>query len=173
MPKIRPSTFSCIQCRGSAECAFGFDIHSTTKCKGKVQLGSEESCYIYHENSKLNPQSITRSSWDFDVNRCLCFLLDDNWIERGCTVDRKQNLTLENDKNLIECNASGCNTNNVIYSNCVYCDSQEDAECYALSNPKKFTKQCFGTYTYSKRGCYTVKIGMEILSKHLIIDKID
>lgn len=54
VPKIRPSALSCIQCSGSAECAFGFEKDSATKCKGKVQLGLVESCYVYHDNSKLN-----------------------------------------------------------------------------------------------------------------------
>lgn len=88
-------------------------------------------------------------------------ILDEKWVERGCTLDRKKNLTVDNDKNgMLECMESGCNRNNVIYSNCIFCDSQEDNECYALTNLKNFTKECIGTYTYSQRGCYTLKIGM-------------
>lgn len=54
VPKIRPAELSCIQCSGSTECAFGFEKDSATLCKGKVQLGSEESCYITHDNGMLN-----------------------------------------------------------------------------------------------------------------------
>lgn len=53
VPKIRPAELSCIQCSGFAECAFGFETDAATKCKGKVQLGSEESCYISHNNGKF------------------------------------------------------------------------------------------------------------------------
>lgn len=54
VPKMRPATLSCIQCSGSAECAFGFEEKSAAPCQGQVRLGSEESCYIYHGNGKLN-----------------------------------------------------------------------------------------------------------------------
>lgn len=53
-PKIRPSTLSCIQCRGSHECAFGFEKDSASRCKADVRLGLEESCYIYYRNGMTN-----------------------------------------------------------------------------------------------------------------------
>lgn len=84
---------------------------------------------------------------------------DNESIERGCTLDRKTHLT-ENDKKFETCNESGCNRNNVLYSNCIVCDNQIDNECYEVSIPKNMTKQCKGTYVYSKRGCYTLKISM-------------
>lgn len=100
--------------------------------------------------------------YDFMQLRVKSFflILDEKWIERGCTLDRKANLTSKSDNDMLECKEAGCNRNNVVYSNCIFCDSQDDNECYALSNPKNFTIQCIGTYTYSKRGCFTLRIGI-------------
>lgn len=52
-----------------------------------------------------------------------------------------------------------------MYSSCVLCDSEKDSECYELSDSKNFTKECQGTYTYSKRGCYTFRQSMQITAK--------
>lgn len=53
-PKIRNSTLSCIQCKGSHECAFGFEKDSASRCKKDVRLGLEETCYIYFRNGMTN-----------------------------------------------------------------------------------------------------------------------
>lgn len=53
-PKIRNSTLSCIQCKASHECAFGFERDSAGRCKEGVRLGLEESCYVYFRNGMAN-----------------------------------------------------------------------------------------------------------------------
>lgn len=85
--------------------------------------------------------------------------ISENEFERGCTLNRRRKL-YENDENVEICKESGCNRSNKLYSNCVHCDSKTNNACYQLSDPKNLTKQCKGTYTYSKRGCYTLKLSM-------------
>lgn len=88
------------------------------------------------------------------------FILDNNGsTERGCTLDRKRKPS-EKYKNVVICKRSGCNRKNKLYSNCIVCDSKSDDKCHELPDPKVFTKQCKGIYSYDKRGCYTLKQSM-------------
>lgn len=90
----------------------------------------------------------------------MIFLDNNELVERGCTLDRKKNPSAEY-KFLEICKESGCNRRNMLYSNCVFCDSQKDDKCFELPDPEIFTKQCKGTYTHEKRGCYTFRQSMQ------------
>lgn len=51
IPKVRPSSLSCVQCNKSEECAFGHV--EATPCQTEVPFGSKEFCYILHNTGKI------------------------------------------------------------------------------------------------------------------------
>lgn len=56
------------------------------------------------------------------------------------------------------CSKSGCNTENVIQSECVSCKSAFNGKCAIISDTDidTYIKKCEGTYSHEKRGCYTM-----------------
>lgn len=62
---------------------------------------------------------------------------------------------------------SGCNNGNVIHSNCVHCKSGFEGNCVEISDSNGLVDQCKGTYSYEKRGCYTMLKSMPIDSQFL------
>lgn len=134
MPKIKQPELSCIQCKETKECAFGYDKESATRCEGTVHLGDVESCYTHHSKGTGEVADVTN---------------------RGCTLNRKSNLTMIEDENTETCLESGCNRINLQYSHCVSCESPLGGNCTTISEPKRNSKECKGIYTFSKRGCFT------------------
>lgn len=45
--KSRSPELSCLKCNDTKLCAFGQDVSLATKCSRNVQIGEEESCFIY------------------------------------------------------------------------------------------------------------------------------
>lgn len=81
---------------------------------------------------------------------------DEDWTERGCTLDVHENV----EKYAVVCTKSGCNTENVIHSHCVHCESHARGLCSVISNPDNLSKQCTGIYSFEDRGCYTLRKSM-------------
>ncbi|XP_055309662.1 uncharacterized protein LOC129573299 [Sitodiplosis mosellana] len=130
--KIRSPSLSCIHCNKSAECAFGHEKKTATQCKTDVQFGAQESCYIHYS-------------------------LNGSWAERGCTLDKTNNL-FEYMERTESCHNSGCNYKNIIYSKCVSCQSGFDGGCVTIydNDLDSVIEECQGQYSYDKRGCYTM-----------------
>lgn len=134
MAKIGSPSLSCIHCDKSAECAFGQPNVEAIPCKADVPFGTEESCYVHYYH-----------------------LGNESWAQRGCTIDSKKTFDYkENNENIIFCTEIGCNLENIIHSQCISCESGFDGNCATISDVDGLVKQCKGTYSHDKRGCYTM-----------------
>lgn len=80
-------------------------------------------------------------------------LQGEGWAERGCTLDIKENLWVDDVK---LCSEPGCNLENILHSQCVCCESELKGHCARISNKNDFMKQCDGTYSFKQHGCYNM-----------------
>lgn len=79
---------------------------------------------------------------------------DERWATRGCTIDISD--AIDSTENIEICSGFGCNSENILHSQCVSCESDVDGECAKVENKDSFMKKCEGTYPHEKRGCYTL-----------------
>lgn len=138
-PKHKAPEIACIHCNDTKECAFGHDKQKSVQCKTLVQFPEVESCFTH----SLNRMNIVR---------------------RGCTLDTfKENSHWCNEpnNNCQICHESGCNIENVQHHCCYTCESDENGECAVVKN--SHFEECNGApYSYSNRGCFTIKKSISI-----------
>lgn len=145
-PKIRKAELACVQCNGTAECAFGQDSATATACLNDVKLGDEESCFVRTlPGNNTNYLSLLKVSVQF--------------IERGCTLDANTTHPewCKEDTDCETCSGDGCNTRNVQTTSCLQCKSDAKGYCAKVSNTTEFFVKCdHSSYSYDKRGCFTI-----------------
>lgn len=169
---MRRPILSCIQCNKSKECAYGHDQGTAIQCKNDIPFSWVESCYTHFNAgnfsyTNLRLKTYTKLMQIFLHYKCNIFHKAEGWAERGCTLDIEGNSPFNEDTKHIDlCMEPGCNSENILYSHCIMCKSGLDGDCATITYPIIQTKQCIGTYSHEKRGCYTMVKGKHIQNLH-------
>lgn len=126
-----------MKCKDDSECAFGQNNEKIKQCDMGVYWGRHESCFTQTHQNGI--------------------------VERGCTVDSRENSWNWCSKadNCVECSEDGCNSANVRYHSCGQCSGDKGSDCATLPDSNAIIKKCDSVqhYPYAKRGCYTIKEG--------------